>query len=373
VRIKRTGRRGAAARAIEIGELQDTFLISSVTMILVIRLQLWATNYPQLGGGKLHIAHLLWGGLLMLVAIGLLLTFVDRRWRQPAAVIGGAGFGFFIDEVGKFVTSDNDYFFKPSAAIIYICFICLYFLTRWMRSRRGFTPQEYLANTLDVLADAAARGLKDHDKQQALRFLREAPEDPAVPALHDLVERTPVIPTSERPWVARVAHRARERYEAVSRRPWFRKVLVGVFVVYAAVNVLFLVAVAVALIVAIVVQGQIKFSFSIVQAGDAISDLVTTALVVIGVLRLRAHRTLDGYRFFYRALLVQIFVGQVFAFIDQSFVAVWGFLVTLALLVSLRLMIKQEVRLEAERQHATALEGGAKVSTPAPVATGTPS
>ena len=106
--IRHRTKRAPAARAVEIGELQDTFLISSVSTILIIRLQLWATNYPQLGGGKLHIAHLLWGGLLMLIAIGLLVTFVDHRWRYPAAVIGGAGFGFFIDEVGKFVTSDND-------------------------------------------------------------------------------------------------------------------------------------------------------------------------------------------------------------------------------------------------------------------------
>ncbi len=39
---------------------------------------------PELGGHGLHIAHLLWGG-------------------------------FFIDELGKFITQDNDYFFKPAA------------------------------------------------------------------------------------------------------------------------------------------------------------------------------------------------------------------------------------------------------------------
>jgi len=71
-------RRRSAVRNLEIGELQDTFLVSAVTMILVIRLQLWLTNYPQLGGGKLHIAHLLWGGVGMLIALILLLSFVGR-------------------------------------------------------------------------------------------------------------------------------------------------------------------------------------------------------------------------------------------------------------------------------------------------------
>ena len=156
------------ARYVSLGELQDTFLISAVGMILVIRLQLFLTNYPSLGGGKLHIAHLLWGGLLMMIALGLLFTLIGRRWRQPAAVLGGAGFGFFIDEVGKFVTSDNDYFYKPSAAIIYIVFICLYFAARWTRERRGFTDEEQVASALDLFTDATVRGFNEREKRRAL-------------------------------------------------------------------------------------------------------------------------------------------------------------------------------------------------------------
>ncbi|HEX2398211.1 MAG TPA: hypothetical protein VHI73_08725 [Solirubrobacteraceae bacterium] len=365
--LRRSTRKGESARSVDIGELQDTFLISSVTMILIIRLQLWATNYPQLGGGKLHIAHLLWGGLLMLIAIGLLVTFVDNRWRQPAAVIGGAGFGFFIDEVGKFVTSDNDYFFKPTAAIIYIVFICLYFLTRWMRSRRGFTPQEYLANALDVLSDAAARGFTNHDRRRVLRFLGLASKDPLVPAIRDLVERLPVVPTSQRPWTGRVAHAAQRRYERISQKPWFRKLVVGVFLAYAALILGLLLIVALALITAAAAGVNIRLTLSVTELGGAISDFVATGLIVIGALRLRAHRTLDGYRCFYRALLVQIFIGQVFAFIDSSFVAVWGFLVTLALLVTVGVMIRQEVRLEAERQHTRAVATGPEVAAAAAV------
>ena len=364
-----SARKGPSARSVEIGELQDTFLVSAVTTILIIRLQLWATNYPSLGGSKLHIAHLLWGGLLMLVAIGLLITFVDHRWRQPAAVIGGAGFGFFIDEVGKFVTRDNNYFFKPSAAIIYIVFICLYFLTRWMRSRRGFSPTEYLANAIDLISDAAARGLTEHDRRQVLRFLRLAGDEPLVPAARELLERVPVIPSPERPRAERIAHGARRRYEDVSQRGWFRKTVVSVFLVYGGLTVFFVLLVAVVLLVAEILRGHISISFTVAQIGEAASDIVAAGLIVAGALRLRAHRNLDAYRLFYRALLVQIFIGQIFAFIDRSFVAVWGFLLSVALLISVRLMIQQEVRLEAERQHERAVAAGTEVAA-APVPSG---
>ena len=68
---------------------------------------------PRLGGGELHIAHMLWGGALMLVALVVLLAYLDRTVQHVAAVIAGLGFGTFVDEIGKFLTADNDYFFRP--------------------------------------------------------------------------------------------------------------------------------------------------------------------------------------------------------------------------------------------------------------------
>ena len=53
---------------------------------------------------------MLWGGALMLVALVLLLAFLDRTVQHVAAVIAGLGFGTFVDEIGKFLTADNDYF-----------------------------------------------------------------------------------------------------------------------------------------------------------------------------------------------------------------------------------------------------------------------
>src|SRR5436189_2503609 len=100
-------------------DLLDTFLVSAVATVVIIRIFLEATGYPQLGGGGLHVAHVLWGGFGMLVAMVLLLGFVAASTRHVAAVVGGAGFGAFVDEIGKFVTSDNDYFFRPTAALLY--------------------------------------------------------------------------------------------------------------------------------------------------------------------------------------------------------------------------------------------------------------
>ncbi len=114
-----------------IGEdLLENFIISAVASLLLIRLYLYITDYPQLGGSGLHIAHMLWGGMLMLVALFISLGCLSHPAHEWAAVLGGIGFGAFIDELGKFITQDNNYFFQPTIAIIYVTFILIYLATR---------------------------------------------------------------------------------------------------------------------------------------------------------------------------------------------------------------------------------------------------
>jgi hypothetical protein len=322
-------------------------LISAIAMILIIRLQLWITNYPQLGGGRLHIAHLLWGGLLMLVAIGLLLAVLGRRWRQPAAVIGGAGFGFFIDEVGKFVTSNNDYFFKPSAAIIYITFICLYFVARWVRARRGFSSTEYIANALDVFSDATVRRFTERDKQQILVLISQGHDHPLASPLRELVQSTPTAGSHPPNPLARLISFVRRHYAHICDKHWFRVLVVCVFAAFGALNATLVVLVILGALVQwlLGINLHIELKLTAAPLGEAVSDLAAAVLVWVGVVRLRAHRRFEAYRFFERAVLVELFVGQVFAYIDRSFQATWGFLVCLVLLVSLRFMMRQDLRI----------------------------
>ena len=46
--------------------------------------------------------------------------------QHVAAIIAGLGFGTFIDEIGKFVTADNDYFFRPAVSLIYVVLVIVF-------------------------------------------------------------------------------------------------------------------------------------------------------------------------------------------------------------------------------------------------------
>lgn len=56
-----------------------TMVASFAATVVVTRYYLEWVGYPQIGGGELHIAHLLWGGLTLFI-VGLLpLIFANRR------------------------------------------------------------------------------------------------------------------------------------------------------------------------------------------------------------------------------------------------------------------------------------------------------
>ena len=66
-------------------EILEALLVSAITALLGIRAFLALTGYPQLGGDGLHIAHMLWGGALMLGALILLTGF----WNPSVRMLAG--------------------------------------------------------------------------------------------------------------------------------------------------------------------------------------------------------------------------------------------------------------------------------------------
>src|SRR5918911_1369442 len=169
----------AAARDFEAGTYLQGFLVAAVAAILLTRLFLRLTGFPRLGGGGLHIAHMLWGGLLLAV--------IGKRTKWLAALVGGGGFGLFIDELGKFITADNDYFFQPTIALIYTLLVLLFLAFRAIE-RQSLTADESLANAADMLREVVLGGATEAEIGRTLALLeRSKAEGPLAEGLRDAI------------------------------------------------------------------------------------------------------------------------------------------------------------------------------------------
>jgi hypothetical protein len=93
-------------------------LISFSASVILTRLFLTLTGFPQIGNSEPHIAHVLWGGLLLFISAMVMLILVNTWVYYLGAVLAGVGVGLFIDEVGKFITQSNDYFYPLAMPVI---------------------------------------------------------------------------------------------------------------------------------------------------------------------------------------------------------------------------------------------------------------
>lgn len=129
-------------------------LIIAVSLTVIItRVALELTGYPQIGDATFHIAHVLWGGLLMFIALVLPLTFANPYIPWATAILGGIGAGLFIDEVGKFITQSNDYFFPLAFPIIYAFIVVCVWLALRLRAHRVQDTRTLLYHALDELKE----------------------------------------------------------------------------------------------------------------------------------------------------------------------------------------------------------------------------
>lgn len=343
-------------RNFEAGIYLESFLVAAVASLLAIRLFLQITGYPQIGGGELHIAHMLWGGLLMLASIIILLSFLSKASARLAAILGGIGFGTFIDEVGKFVTSDHNYFFQPAVALIYVTFILIYLATRAIQTKRNYSPQEYLVNALREMEEAALHDLDEEERGRSLLYLeRSSPDNPLVASLRDLLARTTGVPVPTNPWqLTRIKLFVKSLYHYVSGFRWFPLIVVGFFVAQLIINVVyaFVLVFFIGLgweqildvrVVRAVAERMKNLSFT--DSAELGSSLLSGFFVLCGVIRIRRSKLL-AFRMFERSILVSIFLTQVFAFYKEQFSALLGLFLNIAVLIALQFMIDRE-RLKA--------------------------
>ncbi|WP_166349702.1 hypothetical protein [Phytoactinopolyspora limicola] len=307
----------------------ELFIVAAISAILVTRGYLILMDYPQIGGGGLHIAHMLWGGLLMLISHVLLLGFLGARVKELSAFVGGVGFGLFIDEVGKFVTADNDYFFQPAFAIMYVVFVVLVLAVHWLSERPIHDPPTQLANAVVIGAGGQLRGLDDVSRYEAIQLIaaaeRQGAEVRSVAAVRELIDACPV------------ARHGAGRYAAFRTRLLrLLRALVRNRVAYAAV-LAFLVLQLVDVVLNI--AGFSIDEFTAVRGIQLGWALLTVGIIGVGLERWRRDQR-RGLQMLRYAVLLNIMVGQVFNFADRELNALPGVLVNLAALGVLNYRLK---------------------------------
>jgi hypothetical protein len=321
----------AVARDVDAGANLQVFLVSAVVAVLVTRLYLELTGFPRIGGGGLHIAHLLWGGLLMLVALVLLLALLGKRAKRWAAILGGLGFGLFVDELGKFVTDDNNYFFKPAIALIYVLFVGLFLVFRAIE-RRSLSSDELLVNAADMLREVIMGGATRAEVVRARRLLgRSGVDGPVADGLRDAIESASRAPERVSP-IATAATFAWRTYDRLLAWPWFARAIWVVFVAQAVVSLITAIALG---------WTTMRTDAPPLQLASLIASTISLGFVLIGVVRLPRSR-LDAYRWFERGVLVSIFLTQVIIFWQAQLPALGGLVWDLVLLTVLRFLAKQE-------------------------------
>jgi hypothetical protein len=306
-------------------------LVSAVVAVLLTRLYLELAGFPRVGGGGLHIAHLLWGGLLMLAGLVVLLAMLGKRAKRWAAVLGGLGFGLFVDELGKFVTEDNNYFFQPTIALIYVLFVVL-FLAFKAIERQSMSSDELLVNAADMLREVILGGATRAEVVRARRLLdRSGFEGPLAENLREAIDSATRAPERVSP-IAAAATFAWRSYDNFVDWPWFRRAMWLIFVAQAVLGLLAAVALGVA---------TMRAGLPPLQLGTLVASSVSLVFVLLGVTRLPRSR-LDAYRWFERGVLVSVLITQVLIFWQDQLAALGGLLWDLLLLTALRFLLKQE-------------------------------
>lgn len=326
-------------RNIEANRLFDTFLVSSIATVLITRAYLSLAGYPQISTSELHIAHLLPGGLLMMTAILIMIGSINRAARDTAAFLGGIGFGLFWDELGKFITQDNDYFYKPTVGLIYLSFIAIYLITRYV-IRRSYHPQDYLANAIDLAMDGAIGELDPREYADAKALLAKAdPNHPMYAATAALLEHAKPTKAYTPFFTDRIIAKLHNPFKQVVRKPWFGKALIGAFYLYSLGFVGAFIAIAIN-------NSWSVLSFLAPEAhindiAAIVSSLVSVVFIIWGSWFIHHRNTHEALKRYETAILINIFVTQVFLFLSYQLTAIIALIIALLVLFAIRMLLAE--------------------------------
>ncbi|MGD2252668.1 MAG: hypothetical protein PVF70_07115 [Anaerolineales bacterium] len=351
-------------------------LLSFAFSVAATRLFLEITGFPQLGGGELHIAHVLWGGLFLFLA-SLMPLILANRWVYPvSALVAGLGVGLFIDEVGKFITQTNDYFYPAAAPIVYAFFLLTVLLYLQVRKPFATDPRAELYRAFEALQEVLDRDLEPTEHAEleiALRRIQQTAKHPNIASLsNELLEFLASDSLVTVPETPRAFERFQSRLSELASRfltePRLRGLLVGGL---AALGIVALLGLAQLILAAPDSVGLDSMIQNLVSAGlvgntggfwwfvtsVGLESLVGGVLLAASGL-LMAKRDVLGIRLAYFGLLASIAVVNLLVFYFEQFSTIIPAAIQFALLGALAYYRRHFMRSPALTQ-PTIAEGGA--------------
>jgi hypothetical protein len=308
----------------------EAFFFAAISTVVLVRAFLIATGYPKVGGHGLHVAHVLWGGLLMGSAIAIAMVYPGSRWRHRAAIIGGIGFGLFIDEVGKFLTSSVNYFYRPAIAIIYVVFVAFYLIVRELVMRSPLTEPQRLAIASTALADLSLGQLGSGGRAYALGVLADGEPDDLADHLRSALLCRPLGASVAEARLTVWREKLVEHARTLLGHPLAH---IGVYAVIIAQLIVVFGQLAILVVQpALGASGGSTTTMRVAEVVTALSGVYT----MFGLVRaVRGDRS-GALRVLFRSVLITVLVTQTFVFAQYQAVGVVGLAVDLALFGLLR-------------------------------------
>jgi hypothetical protein len=266
---------------------------------------------------------------------------LNKAAASFASILGGIGFGTFIDELGKFITRDNDYFFQPSIALIYIIFVLIYLFLKIIPRIHTITQKEYLVNTVDMLKEAAINDFDIEEERRASEFINHCdPKDPFVREMARLLTQIKTLPTPTPSVFTRFRILLRNWYYTVAKQKFIIKIIIFYLAVQA-VDTLFTLF--------YLYTGHPRLHFF--DLGKIFSTSFAALFVVLGLFTLRLSRV-EAYRFFRISVLISILLTQFFAFMSLQ----WLELIPLAINIFMLMVINYALYMEKQKSQGKILK-----------------
>lgn len=370
-------------RRISAPHLVLNILIAFGTTVLLVRLFLELTGYPQLGNSTLHIAHMLYGGIILAVACLLMIIFASPTAIRLGAILTGIGLGLFFDEVGKFITANNDYFFRPAAPIIYLVAIGIALLFLLLRRREqkptdGELMVEALENTEALLE--GQQTVQQHRRiELSLDYITTHMQDPDHA---NLAQALRVFTDSE---AVRAGQSRLQRYLSALELKGLRyfiahqDVITYILLALLALNSLSsLFTLSIALILPTADPGLSRQIQSIYNTAglrawspflisiddiDLLLDFITATMTLAGIILFLTRRRSHGLFWVQLALFLQLCVVNVFTFYVEQFSAAILTLFSLVVLLCVRTYEHQLKQAAVTRHHMARVTNSASPIT----------